>query len=70
MSQPQRLHLSPSFSPPSSQDSPVEDVIYDDLGLGILSERPNTPTPLSPMHPFAEPSIYEAFNVKKGHTEP
>ena len=63
----QRLHLSPSFSPPPSQDSPAEDVTYAHLDLGTLSERLNTPTPLSPMHPFPKPSIYEEFNVKKGH---
>ena len=65
-----RLCLSPSFSPPSTQDSPAEDVIYAHLNLGTLSERLNTPTPLSPMHPFPEPSIYEEFDVKKGRDEP
>nr|XP_020771410.1 putative killer cell immunoglobulin-like receptor-like protein KIR3DX1 [Odocoileus virginianus texanus] len=54
----------------SNEDSPAEDVIYAHLDLGTLSERLNTPTPLSPLHPFPEPSIYEAFNVKKGHAEP
>ncbi|KAM9757298.1 putative killer cell immunoglobulin-like receptor like protein KIR3DP1 isoform 3-T3 [Dama dama] len=43
----------------SGVDSPAEDVIYAHLNLGTLSERLNTPTPLSPMHPFPEPSIYE-----------
>ncbi|KAB0384380.1 hypothetical protein FD755_006297 [Muntiacus reevesi] len=43
----------------SGVDSPAEDVIYAHLDLGTLSERLNTPTPLSPMHPFPEPSIYE-----------
>ena len=65
-----RLRLNPSFTPPSSQESPAEDVIYAHLNLETLSERLNTPTPLNPMHPFPEPSIYEEFNVKKGHAEP
>ncbi|KAB0349575.1 hypothetical protein FD754_014432 [Muntiacus muntjak] len=43
----------------SGVDSPAEDMIYAHLNLGTLSERLNTSTPLSPMHPFPEPSIYE-----------
>ncbi|KAM9757304.1 putative killer cell immunoglobulin-like receptor like protein KIR3DP1 isoform 2-T2 [Dama dama] len=54
----------------SGVDSPAEDVIYAHLNLGTLSERLNTPTPVSPMHPFPEPSIYEEFNVKKDGAEP
>ncbi|XP_065776881.1 putative killer cell immunoglobulin-like receptor like protein KIR3DP1 [Muntiacus reevesi] len=54
----------------SGVDSPAEDVIYAHLNLGTLSERLNTPTPLSPMHPFPEPSAYEEFNVKKDRAEP
>ena len=65
-----RSCLSPSFSPPSTQDSPAEDMIYAHLDLRTFSERLNTPAPLSPMHPFPEPSIYEAFNVKKDCAEP
>ena len=64
------LHLSPSFSPPSSQDSPTEDVISTHLNLRTFSERLNTPTPLSPMYPFPKPSIYEEFDIKKGRDEP
>ncbi|XP_043293033.1 killer cell immunoglobulin-like receptor 3DL1 [Cervus canadensis] len=64
-----RSRLSPSFTSPSSQDSPAEDVIYAHLNLGTISERLNTHTPLRPMHPFPEPSIYEEFNVKKDHAE-
>ncbi|KAB0340699.1 hypothetical protein FD754_022904, partial [Muntiacus muntjak] len=52
------------------EDSPEDDVIYAHLDLGTLSERLNTPTPLSLMHPFPEPSIYEEFNVKKDRAEP
>ncbi|KAF4008579.1 hypothetical protein G4228_020343, partial [Cervus hanglu yarkandensis] len=54
----------------SNEDSPAEDVIYAHLDLGTLSERLNTPTPLSPMHLFPEPSIYEEFNVMKDRDEP
>ncbi|XP_043293035.1 putative killer cell immunoglobulin-like receptor-like protein KIR3DX1 [Cervus canadensis] len=65
-----RSCLSPSFTPPSSQESPAEDVIYAHLNLGTISERLNTHSPLRPIHPFPEPSIYEEFNVKKDHAEP
>ena len=65
-----RSRLSPSFSPLSSQDSPAEDVIYAHLDLRTLSERRFTPTPLKPMHPSAEPSIYEEFNVNQDHAGP
>ena len=58
-----RSHLSPSFSPLSSQDSAAEDVIYAHLDLGTLSERQFTPAPLRPMHPSVEPIIYEEFNI-------
>ena len=59
-----RSHLSPSFSPLSSQDSAAEDVIYAHLDLGTLSERRFNPTPLRPMHPSAEPIIYEKFEIR------
>ncbi|KAM9757325.1 putative killer cell immunoglobulin-like receptor-like protein KIR3DX1 [Dama dama] len=65
-----KSHLNPSFTPPSSQDSPEDDVIYAHLDLRTLSERLNTHTSLSPLHPFPEPSIYEEFNVKKDRAEP
>nr|XP_020745287.1 putative killer cell immunoglobulin-like receptor like protein KIR3DP1 [Odocoileus virginianus texanus] len=51
----------------NSEDSPAEDVIYAHLDLGTLSERWFTPIPLKPMHPSAEPSIYEEFNVNQDH---
>ena len=62
--------LSPSFSPLSSQDSPAEDVIYAHLNHGPLSKRWITSTPMSPMHPFTEPHIYEEFNVNQDCAEP
>ncbi|XP_043293125.1 putative killer cell immunoglobulin-like receptor like protein KIR3DP1 isoform X2 [Cervus canadensis] len=54
----------------NGEDSAAEDVIYADLDLGTLSERQFTPTPLRPMHPSAQPSIYEEFNVNQHHAEP
>ena len=65
-----KSHLSPSFSPLSSQDSAVEDVIYAHLDLGTLSERRFTPTPLRPVHPSTEPIIYEEFDANQDHAEP
>ncbi|XP_065775563.1 putative killer cell immunoglobulin-like receptor like protein KIR3DP1 [Muntiacus reevesi] len=53
-----------------SKDSPAEDVIYAPLDHGTLSERLFTPTPLSPMHLSADPSIYEEFDVNQDHAEP
>ncbi|XP_040107822.1 putative killer cell immunoglobulin-like receptor like protein KIR3DP1 [Oryx dammah] len=54
----------------NGEDSAAEDVIYAHLDLGTLSERQSTPAPLRPMHPSAEPSTYEEFNVNQGHAEP
>ncbi|KAF4008618.1 hypothetical protein G4228_020389 [Cervus hanglu yarkandensis] len=54
----------------NGEDSAAEDVIYAHLDLGTLSERQFTPTPLRPMHPSAQPSIYEEFNVNQHHAEP
>ena len=54
------------ISPLSSQDSAAEDVIYAHLDLGTLS----TPASLRPMHPSAEPIIYEEFNINQDHAEP
>ncbi|XP_040107814.1 putative killer cell immunoglobulin-like receptor-like protein KIR3DX1 [Oryx dammah] len=51
-------------------NSAAEDVIYAHLDLGTLSERRFTPTPLRPVHPSAEPIIYEEFNINQDHTEP
>ena len=45
-------------------------MIYAHLNLGTLSERLFTPAPLSHMHPFTEPIIYEEFNVNQDHAEP
>ena len=53
----QRSRLSPSFTPPSSQDSLAEDVIYAHWDHRTLSERLFTPTPLSPMHLSSDPSM-------------
>ena len=65
-----RSRLSPSFSPLSSQDSAAEDVIYAHLNHGTLSKRRITPTPMSPMHAFTKPRIYEDFNVNQDCAEP
>ncbi|KAB0340698.1 hypothetical protein FD754_022903, partial [Muntiacus muntjak] len=54
----------------NSEDSPAEDVIYTPLDHGTLSERLFIPTPLSPMHLSADPSIYEEFDVNQDHAEP
>ena len=64
------LHLSPSFSPLSSQDSAAEDVIYVHLDLGTLSKRWFTTTTLGPMYRSTEPIIYEEFNINQDHAEP
>ncbi|KAF4008769.1 hypothetical protein G4228_020568 [Cervus hanglu yarkandensis] len=48
----------------------TEDVIYTHLDHETLSERLFTPTPLSPMHPSADPSMYEEFDVNQDHAEP
>ncbi|XP_065775560.1 putative killer cell immunoglobulin-like receptor like protein KIR3DP1 [Muntiacus reevesi] len=53
-----------------SEDSPEEDVIYTPLDHRTLSERLYTPTPLSPMHLSADPSIYEEFDEIQDHAEP
>ena len=58
------------ISPLSSQDSAAEDVVYAHLDLGTLSESRSTPAPLRPMHPSAEPIIYEEFNINQDHAEP
>ena len=65
-----RSCLSPSFTPPSSQDPAAEDVIYARLNHGTLSKRLFTSAPLSPMDPFTEPIIYEELNVNQDHAEP
>ncbi|XP_027370487.1 putative killer cell immunoglobulin-like receptor like protein KIR3DP1 isoform X3 [Bos indicus] len=54
----------------NGEDPAAEDVIYAHLNLGTLSERLFTPAPLSHMHPFTEPIIYEEFNVNQDHAEP
>ena len=64
------LHLSPSFSPLSSQDSAAEDVIYVHLDLGTLSKRWFTTTTLGPMYRSTEPIIYEEFNINQDRAEP
>ncbi|NP_001091036.2 killer cell immunoglobulin-like receptor, two domains, short cytoplasmic tail, 1 precursor [Bos taurus] len=48
----------------NGEDSAAEDVIYAHLDLGTLSERRFNPTPLRPMHPSAEPIIYEKFEIR------
>ena len=65
-----RSCLSSSFSLLSSQDSAAEDVVYAHLDLGTLSESRSTPAPLRPMHPSAEPIIYEEFNINQDRAEP
>ncbi|KAM7232856.1 hypothetical protein CapIbe_014992 [Capra ibex] len=50
----------------NGEDSAAEDVIYAHLDLGTLS----TPASLRPMHPSAEPIIYEEFNINQDHAEP
>ena len=64
-----RSCLSPSFSPLSSQDSAAEDVVYAHLDLRTLSKRQSTPASLRPMHPSAEPIIYEEFNINQDRAE-
>uniref|UniRef100_A0A8C0AF27 Ig-like domain-containing protein n=1 Tax=Bos mutus grunniens TaxID=30521 RepID=A0A8C0AF27_BOSMU len=54
----------------NGEDPAAEDVIYTHLNLRTLSERLFTPAPLSHMHPFTEPIIYEEFNVNQDHAEP
>ncbi|XP_045019500.1 putative killer cell immunoglobulin-like receptor like protein KIR3DP1 isoform X4 [Bubalus bubalis] len=54
----------------NSEDPAAEDVIYAHLNHGTLSKRLFTPAPLSPMHPFTEPIIYEELNVNQDHAEP
>uniref|UniRef100_A0A452EHL0 Immunoglobulin domain-containing protein n=1 Tax=Capra hircus TaxID=9925 RepID=A0A452EHL0_CAPHI len=49
---------------------PTEDVIYAHLNHGTLSKRRITPTPMSPMHAFTKPRIYEDFNVNQDCAEP
>ncbi|XP_065775562.1 putative killer cell immunoglobulin-like receptor like protein KIR3DP1 [Muntiacus reevesi] len=53
----------------NSEDSPAEDVIYAHLNHRTLSGRLFTPSPLSPMHLSADPSIYEEFDVNQDHAE-
>ncbi|KAB0340701.1 hypothetical protein FD754_022906, partial [Muntiacus muntjak] len=40
------------------------------LNLGTLSERLFTSTPLSPVHPSAEPSTCKGFNINQDRAEP
>ncbi|XP_052512337.1 putative killer cell immunoglobulin-like receptor like protein KIR3DP1 [Budorcas taxicolor] len=54
----------------NSEDSAAEDMIYAHLDLRTLSERQSTPAPLRPMHPSAEPIIYEEFNINQDHAQP
>ncbi|XP_042088440.1 putative killer cell immunoglobulin-like receptor like protein KIR3DP1 [Ovis aries] len=54
----------------NGEDSAAEDVIYAHLDLRTLSKRRSTPAPLRPMHPSAEPIIYEEFNINQDHAEP
>ncbi|XP_052512329.1 putative killer cell immunoglobulin-like receptor like protein KIR3DP1 [Budorcas taxicolor] len=54
----------------NGEDSAAEDVVYAHLDLGTLSESQSTPAPLRPMHPSAEPIIYEEFNINQDHAEP
>ena len=58
-----RSHFIPSFTSPSSQDPPAEDVIFVHLNHRTLSEGLFTPIPLSPIHLSTKPSIYEEFDV-------
>ena len=70
VSQPSKITSQSIISPLSSQDSAAEDVIYAHLDLRTLSKRRSTPAPLRPMHPSAEPIIYEEFNINQDHAEP
>ena len=70
VSQPSKITSQSIISPLSSQDSAAEDVVYAHLDLGTLSESRSTPAPLRPMHPSAEPIIYEEFNINQDHAEP
>ncbi|KAL1286509.1 KIR3DX1 [Ovibos moschatus] len=54
----------------NDEDPSAEDVIFVHLNHRTLSERLFTPTPLSPMHLFAETSIYEEFDVNQDHADP
>ncbi|XP_040107818.1 putative killer cell immunoglobulin-like receptor-like protein KIR3DX1 [Oryx dammah] len=54
----------------NSEDSAAQDVIYAHLDLRTLSKRRSTPASLRPMHPSAEPIIYEEFNINQDHAEP
>ena len=70
VSQPSKITSQSIISPLSSQDSAAEDVIYAHLNHGTLSKRRITPTPMSPMHAFTKPRIYEDFNVNQDCAEP
>ncbi|KAM7224865.1 hypothetical protein CapIbe_024059 [Capra ibex] len=54
----------------NGEDSAAEDVVYAHLDLRTLSKRRSTPASLRPMHPSAEPIIYEEFNINQDHAEP
>ncbi|KAB0384385.1 hypothetical protein FD755_006302 [Muntiacus reevesi] len=54
----------------NGEDLGAEAVTFAHLNHRSLSERLFTPTPLIPMHPSAEPSIYEELDVNQGHAEP
>ncbi|XDB60488.1 hypothetical protein AB1E18_013855 [Capra hircus] len=54
----------------NGEDSAAEDVIYAHLDLRTLSKKRSTPAPLRPMHPSAEPIIYEEFNINQDRAEP
>ncbi|KAM7224862.1 hypothetical protein CapIbe_024056 [Capra ibex] len=51
-------------------DPPAEDVIFVHLNHRTLSEGLFTPTPLSPLHLFADTSLYKEFDVNQDHADP